>query len=92
MIVCYMRDMMHRADTNLPADGETRIEFSAHAAFGFITCARDGCICWRGAIDSLPADVAFDAVYCHDDDAETLRRALVARRKPARKRSGGAAI
>jgi hypothetical protein len=44
------------------------------------------CICWRGAIDSLPAEIGFDAVYCHDDDAEALRRALVARRKPARKR------
>jgi hypothetical protein len=62
------------------------IETSAHAAFGYVTCARDGCICWRGEIERLPADIRFDTVYCHDDDAENIRRVLIALNEPARKR------
>jgi hypothetical protein len=65
---------------------EPIVESSPHAASGFVTCAQNGCICWRGAIERLPADAFFDAIYCHDDDAERIRRALLARHGRTAKR------
>jgi hypothetical protein len=79
-----LHGMVKGADTIGRGQGGAVIESSPHAAFGFVTCARDGCICWRGSIERLPADIGFDVVYCHDDDAEQVQRTLFARRTPAK--------
>ena len=83
--------MTQGADTIGRRSGEAIIESSPHAAFGLVTCVRDGCICWRGPIEHLPADIDFDTVYCHDDDAEHVRRTLLACRNPAKKKREAAA-
>jgi len=55
---------------------------SPHSLPTQVVCVERGAIRWRGAIDRLAAAQPFDAVYCHDDDAETVRRAVASLTSP----------
>lgn len=52
------------------------IEPSPHASRGWVTCIEKGAICWRGPIEALAAAAPFDAVCCHDEDAEIVGKTV----------------
>ncbi|MBB4198849.1 hypothetical protein GGD83_002658 [Rhodoblastus sphagnicola] len=41
-----------------------------------MTCIEKGAICWRGPIEALAAAAPFDAVCCHDEDAEIVGKTV----------------
>ncbi len=66
--------------------GATRrigIETSPHGSLGLVTCMANGAISWRGPLSELEASGPFDAIFCHDDDAEAVRQAVAALRAGA---------
>ena len=61
------------------APGATRgimVKSSPHSAPNQVVCVERGAIRWRGAIERLDAAIPFDSVYCHDDDAEAVRKTV----------------
>jgi hypothetical protein len=50
----------------------TKITASTHGTRGEVVTIEDGRIAWIGPIDALEEAGSFDALFCHEDDAETL--------------------
>ncbi|MCW2286491.1 hypothetical protein M2323_004268 [Rhodoblastus acidophilus] len=58
------------------------VESSPHSLPNQVVCVARGAIRWRGAVERLAAALPFDSVYCHDDDAEAVRRAVASLPSP----------
>jgi hypothetical protein len=56
--------------------GGVAVRTSPHAAPRQVVCVDRGAICWRGEIAQIATAMPFDAVYCHDDDAPCVTRAV----------------
>jgi len=60
----------------LGASRRILVKSSPHSVPNLVVCVERGAIRWRGAIDRLAAAGPFDSVFCHDDDADMVRRAV----------------
>lgn len=58
------------------------INASEHSARGFVCCTCYGAIVWRGPLSSIPDELAFDIVHCHDDDVHAILRMLIGGERP----------
>jgi hypothetical protein len=63
-----------------------QITASAHGTPGEVVTIEEGQIAWIGPIGDLEEAGSFDALFCHDDDEERLRR-IVSNRQTHRERS-----
>jgi hypothetical protein len=58
------------------------IKTSPHSLPNQVVCVERGAIRWRGSIERLGTATPFDAIYCHDDDAEIVQRAVASLQAP----------
>jgi hypothetical protein len=50
------------------------INASAYGTAGEVVAVENGLVVWTGPIEDLREAGSFDALFCHDDDEERLRR------------------